>query len=368
MAYSSLVLGWNASEQQDAFECCVVPKLQDLDGSVSSGKLAVAHASSPAKKQQKRKRLGLISLFRGRARKVKEQPSSTDALAVFMESLIRVECKEPVFEDGRDDYICEVRNHGIGDGVECVLPSIQFQKEDDALPFDLLTSLFIPGYQDKEAFELETDKQEKVKDPGDPWSAAKKGDLVALIRYGDEGHDWKLEDAHQCTPLYYACHSGAVLPEGMSALRYLLEQWPGHIPDDIYERCKKNSINRDVVKLLQSTRGELCGVIVDTKPSTHHTIGCTTYDDAFACNLFGDDGWGGDFLFGENIRNDDSTTVITVSVASGYSLNGGIEVGAIESRAGSLTYSSSERSDGNTSSSTLPFDDADRNHHKVVES
>jgi hypothetical protein len=370
MGFSSLVIGWHATEQHDSFECCVVPKLQDLDESVSSGDASVPEASPPAKTQQKRKRRGLISLFRGRARKEKEQPSPTDApsdlqgknTGVFMESLISVEYKEPIFEDGRDDYICEARNHGIGNGVECILPSIEYQKEDDALPFDVYTSLFIPGYQDKETFEVKTDQQEKEEDPGDPWSAAKKGDLVALMRYGHEGHNWKLEDAYQCTPLYYACHSGAALPKGIPALRFLLEQWPGHIPDDIFDRCKKNAINRDVVKLLQSTRGELCGVIVDTTPSsTLDTAGCTTHGDVLACDLFGDDGWGADFLFGENIRDDDSDSVITVSIASGYSLNADIKVGALELNAGSLTYSSSDSSDGSTSGSTPPIDDAGSN-------
>ena len=255
-----------------------------------------------------------------------------------MESLIMVECTEPIFEDDRDDFICEIRNNDCGHGVECILPSIEYKKEDEDMPYDEFSALLIPGYQDTEnTFEAEVNPHQEVEDTDDPWSAAKRGDLRALMKYGENGHNWKLEDAHECTPLYYACHSGAASPQGIPALRYLLDQWTEQIPSHVFERCRTNAINHNVVRLLDATQGSLCGIVVDTSQAAAvEHAGCTQPD------IFDGEGWGGDLLFGENIIDDRChQSEFTMSDASGPAFNSIDQVGCFAVETGSLTYSDS---------------------------
>lgn len=332
MEYSSVVLGWKSSHEQEAFECCAVPTLVSLEDSMSSGEQSLEGAyPSPTKPKHNKKRRGLMRFFHGR--RCKEYASSdTAGDPVFpIESLIQVECKEPVFDDGRDDYICESRNQSTaGDGVECILPKIEYQNDSDT-PFDECMSLLIPGYQ------LATSPCGRpiAQDDGlctdDPWSAAKKGDLMVLRKFGEIGHNWKLEDAFNCTPLYYACQSGAASPNGIPALQYLLDEWNGQIPPNVFIRCKENAINPHVVRLLEGTQGSLCGVIVDTEPILPKPLQ----------DFFG--GWGGDWLYGEELDDDfDNKSDVTVSVSSGY-LPAAKPTEKVMGENDSLTYSECSR-------------------------
>jgi hypothetical protein len=71
-----------------------------------------------------------------------------------------------------------------------------------------------------------------------PWRAAKRGDLAALKRFHSEGKtDWAEEDQYHNIPLYYACHSGAIVDIGV--VHFLL--WVTPIRgNDVLEKCKNN--------------------------------------------------------------------------------------------------------------------------------
>ena len=155
-------------------------------------------------------------------------------------SRVVVEYVEQEIEEGRD--CSDVRDEAEGrcqDSVECILP------EDG-----MLMSGGDGGWES-----LESSQQWY---PGwladDPWNAAKRGDLIALQIFAEGDHvakvDWTKEDEFESTPLYYACHSGASGKHGLRAVRYLLQIWPGQIPPHVLDRCKKNALNSDVIRLL----------------------------------------------------------------------------------------------------------------------
>jgi hypothetical protein len=337
MGYSSVVLGWQSSQEQVAFECCAVPKLKYLDDSLS----CTSEPSTVVILPKKEARKGLMRFFARQSRKENNQCllKAEEDISIpntLMGSLINVECTEPIFEDDRDNYICETREHDdVGHGVECILPSIEFQKGNNPLPFEGSTLLFIPDYQGSESPSGINTCQQEEEDLDDPFSAAKRGDLHALMRYTEKGHDWKCEDDKQCTPLYYACHSGAAKPKGILTVQYLLEQWTGQIPNHVFERCRMNAINHKVVKLLDATKGSLCGMEVDTKSKPKLMAGM------FPLDMFGDDGWGSNLLYGENIDDEDrdDRSDMTTSLVSAYFLKPRVAIAPPESDTGSLSYS-----------------------------
>lgn len=85
-------------------------------------------------------------------------------------------------------------------------------------------------------------------DEDDPWRAAKRGDTNALKRFhAQRNFDWAEEDNFHNIPLYYACHSGAIVD--INVVAFLLKVTP--IKDRrVIDRCRKNAINPDVVKVL----------------------------------------------------------------------------------------------------------------------
>jgi hypothetical protein len=125
----------------------------------------------------------------------------------------------------------------------------------------------------------------------DPWVAAKRGDLKALM---SRPFDWKKEDAFQNTPLYYACHSGCARG-GLRLVQFLLDEWPDdEIPRELLDRCKKNALNASVARLLANKSKYRCseailkngnGCIEDFKREEEDLIGETGL-----LLLFGDQG------------------------------------------------------------------------------
>ncbi len=93
-------------------------------------------------------------------------------------------------------------------------------------------------------------RTEKVED--DAWRAAKRGDLAALKRFHIEGNtDWSAEDQFHNIPLYYACHSGAIVD--ISVVHFLL--WVTPIKGkSVLEKCK-NRKNPAVMKILNDFVG-----------------------------------------------------------------------------------------------------------------
>ena len=338
MGYSSVVLGWQSSQERVAFECCAVPKLQSIDDSLSFA----SERSTVVCVPKKEARRGLRRFFARQSRKrnieciLKADDEDQSPNNTLIGSLINVECTEPIFEDDRDNYICETReNDGVGHGVECILPSIEFKKRNDPLPFEGYTTLVISDYQGNQSLSESHSCHEEEEDFDDPFSAAKRGDLNALMRFADKGHDWKCEDDKQCTPLYYACHSGAAAQNGILTVQYLLDQWTGQIPNQVFDRCRMNAINLKVVKLLDTTRGSLCGMEVDTKSRPKLVAGI------FPRVMFEGNRWGshlhhGDKGFDEN-RDDKSD--MTMSVVSGYFATPRLAIAPPESDTGSLSYS-----------------------------
>ena len=88
----------------------------------------------------------------------------------------------------------------------------------------------------------------------DPWNAAKRGDLQAL-HCCHHIVDWTREDEFNSPPLYYACHSGAAV--NLEVVRFLLQVYPTRLPATLFERCRKNAINVNVVKLLEAAQANV---------------------------------------------------------------------------------------------------------------
>jgi hypothetical protein len=88
----------------------------------------------------------------------------------------------------------------------------------------------------------------------DPWNAAKRGDLQALHSC-NHVVDWTREDEFNSPPLYYACHSGAAV--NFEVVRFLLQTYPTSLPPDLFDRCRKNAINSNVVKLLEAAKANV---------------------------------------------------------------------------------------------------------------
>jgi hypothetical protein len=82
----------------------------------------------------------------------------------------------------------------------------------------------------------------------DPWRAAKRGDINALKRFHAKCKvDWAGEDNFRNIPLYYACHSGAIVD--INVVSFLFKVTPIKDPR-VLDRCRKNAINPDVVKII----------------------------------------------------------------------------------------------------------------------
>jgi hypothetical protein len=85
-----------------------------------------------------------------------------------------------------------------------------------------------------------------LKDGDTIWRAAKRGDLTALKRFHSHGNvDWAAVDQFGNTPLFYACHSGAIVD--INVVHFLL--WVTPIHELELEKCK-NRKNKAVMKIL----------------------------------------------------------------------------------------------------------------------
>jgi hypothetical protein len=97
----------------------------------------------------------------------------------------------------------------------------------------------------------------------DPWKAAKRGDLNALQKFhakkGSGGVNWSAEDQYHRTPLYYACHSGALVD--IKVVSFLLQVTPN--TPSLLENCRTNAINKQVIQLLEAVKPK----IFQTPPS-----------------------------------------------------------------------------------------------------
>jgi hypothetical protein len=79
------------------------------------------------------------------------------------------------------------------------------------------------------------------------WKAAKRGDLAALKRFHSRGGvNWGAKDQYNNIPLYYACHSGAIVD--INVVHFLLWVTPIKGVKDL-EDCK-NKKNKTVMKIL----------------------------------------------------------------------------------------------------------------------
>jgi hypothetical protein len=102
-----------------------------------------------------------------------------------------------------------------------------------------------------------TEKKDVTQD--DPWKAAKRGDLKALEKFhannkkSGGGVNWSAEDQYQHTPLYYACHSGALVD--IKVVSFLLQVTPN--TPSLLENCRTNAINKQVIQLLEGVKPKL---------------------------------------------------------------------------------------------------------------
>ena len=79
------------------------------------------------------------------------------------------------------------------------------------------------------------------------WRAAKRGDLMALKDFHSRGDiNWAAPDQYGKIPLYYACHSGAIVD--INVLHFLLWVTPIKGAEDL-DKCK-NKKNKEVMKIL----------------------------------------------------------------------------------------------------------------------
>ena len=96
---------------------------------------------------------------------------------------------------------------------------------------------------------VENDKKD------DPWKAAKRGDLKALMKFHkSKKFNWTKEDQYHHTPLYYACHSGAIV--NIDVVPFLLEVTPDN-GGVLIEKCRESAINRHVIEILDRKKLEL---------------------------------------------------------------------------------------------------------------
>jgi hypothetical protein len=88
---------------------------------------------------------------------------------------------------------------------------------------------------------------QRRRDGDDVWRAAKRGDLASLKSFHSEGNiDWAAKDQFNNIPLYYACHSGAIVD--INVVHFLL--WVTPIKNSAeLEKCK-NRKNKAVMKIL----------------------------------------------------------------------------------------------------------------------
>jgi hypothetical protein len=113
----------------------------------------------------------------------------------------------------------------------------------------------------------------------DPWNYAKSGDLQAL-RSCKYVVDWTREDEFNSPPLYYACHSGAAV--NLEVVRFLLQMYPTRLPPDLFDRCRKNAINSNVVKLLEAAQANANLSQVELQPEKENRdeyFGFMLYDE-----------------------------------------------------------------------------------------
>lgn len=79
------------------------------------------------------------------------------------------------------------------------------------------------------------------------WRAAKRGDLAALKQFHSQGNvDWLAKDNGRI-PLFYACHTGAIVD--INVVHFLLWVTPIRRGSDDLEKCK-NPRNKAVMKIL----------------------------------------------------------------------------------------------------------------------
>ena len=79
------------------------------------------------------------------------------------------------------------------------------------------------------------------------WRAAKRGDLTTLKRFHSQGNiDWAAPDEYGKIPLYYACHSGAIVD--INVVHFLLWVTPIKSAGGL-DKCK-NKKNKAVMKIL----------------------------------------------------------------------------------------------------------------------
>ena len=225
-SYYSVVLGWQTRANEE-IECCLIHTTEVK--AVKPTAVTKSLIRNPFRKSNKRQRL--LSIKGGQS---VDPALSSDQQPPILGPLIQIDCRDSSDEadlDSReeDDLII----HGDTSQIELVLPQVLFQEESQ-IRDDRWQYLFL-SY--------------KVHFEDDPWIAAKRGDLEALKAFGNR-IDWTQVDDFECTPLYYACHSGAA--RDVMVVKYLLDMWPGKIPSEILTRCKKNAINLSVIKLLEN--------------------------------------------------------------------------------------------------------------------
>lgn len=116
-----------------------------------------------------------------------------------------------------------------------------------------LESLFQPDQESRTSSKASAVKHQKStfrsedQAVDDAWTAAKRGDLAALKRFHRDGKtDWVAQDEFSNIPLYYACHSGAIVD--INVVHFLL--WVTPIKDrSVLEKCsnRKNKAVMNVV-------------------------------------------------------------------------------------------------------------------------
>ena len=95
-----------------------------------------------------------------------------------------------------------------------------------------------------------------------PWRAAKRGDLNALKQFHANGNvDWMAKDEFDNIPLYYACHTGALVD--IMVVPFLL--WVTSLQDQqILEKCMRNAVNRQVRSIVKAyIKGGIAGVVTN---------------------------------------------------------------------------------------------------------
>jgi hypothetical protein len=312
---ATLILCWPQPQGYEDIECCNVAPSKAKRAAVPNKRKVVVEAQEDLFEMKRRWRVFRRNQIRKhqkaleglrrmeedkKERGVEEEETEERQEPFLVERLIRIDCREE-----EEDTSCEL-----------ILPNVLFRENetsstDDESSWD---SLF-PSYQDdsdtkKELWndEVAWEKQQGETDndtpatsactvsladsvdsrqsgkswqskltekadntskrqlemtvvEDDPWTAAKRGDLIALQRWTHR-HDWTQEDDFGNVPLYYACHSGAA--RNLRIVDFLLQQWPTRtaaaaataskrrrrITAALMDHCKKNAINATVVHML----------------------------------------------------------------------------------------------------------------------